>query len=147
MNGERAWKIYVVQKQEGCYFTLQVKKQRLRVSKKIAYGDLVKYCRSRVHSVQFSCSVVSDYLRPHESQQATPPCPSPTPGIYWNSYPLSQWCHLTIPSFVVPFPSCPQSFPASGSFPVSWLFILVAKALELQLQHQSFQWLFRVNFL
>ena len=73
-------------------------------------------------SVQFSCSVVSDSLRPHEPRYARPPCPSPTPGIYPNSCPLSQWCHLTISSSVVPFFSCPQSFPTSGSFPMSQLF-------------------------
>ena len=73
-------------------------------------------------SVQFSCSVVSDSLRPHESQHARPPCQSPTPRIYPNSCPLSQWCHLTISSSVVPFSSCLQSFPTSGSFQMSQLF-------------------------
>ena len=73
-------------------------------------------------SIQFSHSVVSDSLRPHESQHSRPPCLSPTPGIFPNSCPLSRWCHLTISSSVVPFSSCPQSFPASGSFPVSQLF-------------------------
>ena len=67
-------------------------------------------------SVQFSLSVVSDSLWPHESQHAWPPCPSPAPGVYPNSCPLNQWCHPTISSSVVPFSSCPQSFPASGSF-------------------------------
>ena len=71
---------------------------------------------------QFSHSVVSDSLWPHEPQHARPACPSPTPGVYPNSCPLSQWCHLTIPSSVVPFPSCLQSFPTSGSFPMSQLF-------------------------
>ena len=74
------------------------------------------------HSVQFSRTVVSDSLRPHESQHARPPCPSPTPGIYPSSCPLSQWCHSTISSSVVPFSSFPQSFPASGSFQMSQLF-------------------------
>jgi len=73
-------------------------------------------------SVQFSHSVVSDSLRPHESQHARPPCPSPTPGVHSNSRPLSQWCHPAISSSVVPFFSCPQSLPASESFPVSQLF-------------------------
>ena len=68
---------------------------------------------------KFSRSVVSDSLRPHESQHARPPCPSPTPGVYPNSCPLSQWCHPAISSSVVPFSSSPQSFPASGSFPMS----------------------------
>ena len=73
-------------------------------------------------SVQLSCSVVSDSLRPHESQHARPPCPSPTPGVYPNSCPLSRWCHPAISSSVIPFFSCPQSLPASGSFPMSQLF-------------------------
>ena len=73
-------------------------------------------------SVQFSCSVVSDSLRPHELQHTRPPCPSPTPGVHPNPYPSSRWCHPTISSSVVPFSSCPQSFPASGSFQMSQLF-------------------------
>ena len=70
----------------------------------------------------FNCSVVSDSLWPHGLQYARPPCPSPTPGVHWNSRPLSQWCHPTISSSVVPFSSCLQSFPASGSFLMSQLF-------------------------
>ena len=73
-------------------------------------------------SVQFSHSVISDSLRPHGLQHARPPCLSPTPGIYPNSCPLSQWCHLTISSSVIPFSSHLQSFPASGSFPRSQFF-------------------------
>ena len=73
-------------------------------------------------SVQFSCSVVSNSLRPHKSQSARPPCPSQTPGVYSNSCPSSGWCHPAISSSVVPFSSCPQSLPASGSFPMSQLF-------------------------
>ena len=73
-------------------------------------------------SVQFSRSVVSDLLRPHELQHARPPCPSPTPGVHPNPCPSSRWCHPTISSSVVPFSSCPQSFPASGSFQMSQLF-------------------------
>ena len=73
-------------------------------------------------SVQFSRSDVSDSLRPHELQHARPPCPSPTPRVYSNSCPSSQWCHPAISSSVVPFPSCPQSLPASESFPMSQLF-------------------------
>ena len=71
---------------------------------------------------QFSHSVMSDSLRPHESQHARPPCPSPTPEVYPNSCPLSWWCHPAISSSVVPFSSCPQSLPASESFPMSQLF-------------------------
>ena len=72
--------------------------------------------------VHFSRSVVSDSLRPHESQHTRPPCPSPTPGVHSNSRPSSQWCHPAISSSVVPFSSCPQSLPASESFPMSQLF-------------------------
>ena len=71
---------------------------------------------------QFSRSVVSGSLRPHEPQHARPPCPSPTPGVHPNPCLLSQWCHPTISSSVVPFSSCLQSFPASGSFQMSQLF-------------------------
>ena len=73
-------------------------------------------------SVQFSHSVVSDSLWPHESQHARPPCPSPTPRVHSNSCPSSWWCHPAISSSVVPFSSCPQSLPALESFPRSQLF-------------------------
>ena len=73
-------------------------------------------------SVQSSRSVVSDDLRPHESQHARPPCPSPTPGVHSNSCPSSRWCHQAISSSVASFSSCPQSLPASGSFPMSQFF-------------------------
>ena len=73
-------------------------------------------------NLQFSCSVVSDSLRPYDLQHVRPPCQSPTSGIYSNSCSLSCWCHPTISSSVVPFSSCPQSFPASGCFPMSQLF-------------------------
>ena len=73
-------------------------------------------------SVQFSRSVVSYSLRPHESQHARPPCPSQTPGVYSNSCPSSRWCHPAISSSVVPFSFCSQSLPALGSFPMSQLF-------------------------
>ena len=74
------------------------------------------------YSVQFSHSVVSNSLRPHESQHTRPPCPSPTPRIHSNSCPLSWWCHPTISSSVIPFSSYPQSFSESGSFQMSQLF-------------------------
>ena len=96
------------------------------------------------HSVQFSCSLMSDSLWPHESQHARSPCPSPTPGVYSDSRPLSQWCHPTISSSVDPSSSLLQSFPASGSFQRSQSSHQVAKLLEFQLQHQSFQWIFRL---
>ena len=73
-------------------------------------------------SIQFSCSVVSDSLQPHGLQHNKLPCPSPTPGVYSNSCPLSQWCHPTISSSMVPFSSHLQSFPASGCFPMSQFF-------------------------
>ena len=73
-------------------------------------------------SVQFSHSVVSDSLRPHELQHARPPCPSPTPRVHSDSSPSSPWCHPAISSSVVPFSSCPQSLPESKSFPMSQLF-------------------------
>ena len=72
-----------------------------------------------LNPIQLSCSVMSDSLQPHESQHTTPPCPSPTPRVYSNSCPLSRWCHSAISSSVVPVSSCPQSLPASGSFPMS----------------------------
>ena len=84
-------------------------------SRKANYGG-------KDRSVQFSCSVVSDSLWPHELQHSRPPCPSPIPGAYPNSCPLIQWCHPTISSSVVPFSSCLQSFPDSGSFQMSQIF-------------------------
>ena len=84
------------------------------------YGALYFYC----YSVQFSNSVVSHSLQPHGLQHARIPCPSSTPRAYSNSCPLSQWCHPTISSSVIPFSSCLQSFPLSGSFLRSQLFTL-----------------------
>ena len=77
---------------------------------------------SSVRSVQFSRSVVSDSLQPHESQHVRPPCPSPSPGVHSNSRPSSRWCHPAISASVVSFSFCPQSLPASESFPMSQLF-------------------------
>ena len=84
-------------------------------------------------SVQFSHSVVSDSLRPHELQYARPPCLSPSPGVHSNSCPSSRWCHPAYSFSVIPFSSCPQSLPASGSF--QWVNSSheVAKVLEFQL--------------
>ena len=82
----------------------------------------VRHSWKLTHTVQFSCSVVSDSLPPHEPQHARPHCPSPTPRVQPNPCPLSRWCHPTISSSVVPFSSCPQSFPASGSFQMSQFF-------------------------
>ena len=88
---------------------------------RIAYCELV-WLFYQFSSVQFSRSVMSDSLRPHESQHTRPPCPSPTPGVHSDPRPSSQWCHPAISSSVVPFFSCPQSLPASESFPMSQLF-------------------------
>ena len=101
------------------------------------------YCSG---SVQFSHSVVADSLWPHGLEHTRPPCPSPTPGVYSSSCPLSQWCHPTISYSVDPFSSCLQSFTSSLSF--QWVSSLhqVVKVLEFQLQHQSFQWIFWTDF-
>ena len=93
-----------------------------RLSMEQAYHSHLIFAFVRFSSVQFSHSVMSDSLRPHESQHARPPCPSPTPGVHSNSCPSSWWCHPAISFSVVPFSSCPQSLPASGSFPMSQLF-------------------------
>ena len=98
-------------------------------------------------SVQFGHSVVSNCLRPHESQHTRPPCPSPTPGVHSNSYPLSQWCHPTISPSVVPFSSCFNLSQHQGLFKWVSSSHQVAKVLEFQLQHQSFQWTPRTNLL
>ena len=85
--------------------------------------NLIKKMQVRaISSEQFSHSVVSDSLRPHESQHPRPPCPSPTPGVHSDSCPLSWWCHPAISSSVVSFSSCPQPLPASEPFPMCHLF-------------------------
>jgi len=94
---------------------------KFQLWKWVDFADLT-YINTTISSVQFSRSVVSDSLRPHEPQHARPPCPSPTPGVHPNPCPLSQWCHPTISCSVVPFSSCPQPFPALGSFQMSQLF-------------------------
>ena len=90
----------------------------------MTYFKLVQFS-----SVQFSHSVVSDSLWPHESQHARPPCPSPSPGVHSNSRPSSRSCHPAISSSIVPFFSCPQSLPASESFPVSQLFVWCGQSI------------------
>ena len=86
---------------------------------------------TKVHSLtHFSCSVMSNSLWPHGLQHARPPCPSPTPGVYWNSCPLCWWCHPTISSSVVTFSSCLQSFPASGSLQMSQFFASVGQSIR-----------------
>ena len=105
-------------------------------------------------SVQFSCSFMSGSFRPHELQHDRPPCPTPTPRAYLNSCPLSRWCHPTTSSSAVPFSSCPQSFPASGSFPMSQLFAaggqstgVSASTSVLPMNTQSWSLFFFKNFL
>ena len=103
-----------------------------------------KYLHSQI---QFSSvTQLCPTLRPHGLQHARPPCPSPTLGVYSNSCLLSQWCYPTISSSVIPFSSCLQSCPASGSFQMSQFFTSGSQR-EFQLQHQSFQWIFRIGFL
>ena len=89
------------------------------IRKHLLLGRIVM---TNLSSVQFIHSVMSDSLPPHESQHARPPCPSPTPEVYPNSCPSSLWCHPATSSSVIPFSSCPQSFPESGSFPINQLF-------------------------
>ena len=98
-------------------------------------------------SVQFSRSVMSNSLRPHEQQHARLPCPSPIPWAYSNSCPLSRWCHPTISYSVVPFSSCPQSFPESGSFQMSQLFTSGGQSIGISASASSFQWTPRADLL
>ena len=113
----------------GFNFLLKYNFRKMSKSKWLCRTTLSEFCFQMlrkesldISSVQFSCSVVSDSLQPHESQHARPPCPSPTSWVHPNPCPSSQWCHPTISSFVVPFSPCPQSFPASGFFQTSQLF-------------------------
>ena len=98
-------------------------------------------------SVKFSHSVVSHSLQPHGLHYARPPCPSSTPRVYSNSGPLSRRCHSTISPLVILFSSCLQSFPASGSFQMRQFFASGSQVFKFQLQHQSFQWILRTDFL
>ena len=97
--------------------------------------------------VQFSHSAVSNSLRPHGLQHARPPCPSPTPGVGSNSCPLSQWCHPTISSSVVTFSSCLQSFPASGSFPMSQFCASGGPSIEVSASASVLQISFKIDWL
>ena len=106
-------------------------------------------------SVQFSHSVVSDSLRPHESQHVRPPCPSPTPRVHSNSCPSNWWCDPAISSSVIPFSSCLQSLPATGSFPMSQLLAwgdpsigvsALASLLPMHIQDWSpLEWIGRIS--
>ena len=106
------------------YFSVTAAKDKTnRAMSQFTWSKIEKNCiKVAFSSVQFSHSFVSDSLRPHESQHARPPCPSPTPGVHSNSRPSSQWCHPAISSSVIPFSSSPQSLPASESFPMSQRF-------------------------
>ena len=103
-----------------------------------------QHCKS---AVQFSRSVVSDFLWPHGLQHAKPPCPSPTPGVHSNSCPLSWWCPPPISSSVVPFSSRLQSCPELGSSQMTQFFASGSQSIKFQLQHQSFQWIFRTGWI
>ena len=111
-------------------------KQGLGAFLSLLVDGVLKPCSS----VQFSLSVMSVSLRPHESQHARPPCSSPNPGVYSNACPLSRWYHPAISFSIVPFSSWPQCSQHQGLF--QWVNTSheVAKVLEFQLQHQSFQW-------
>ena len=109
------------------YESLMVLEVRVTEAQFPSFEGLLRQCNKAVLrwgaiEGQFSHSVVSDSLRPHELQHARPPCPSPTPGVHPNPCSLCQWCHPTISSSVVFFSACPQSFPASGSFQMSQFF-------------------------
>ena len=125
----------------GCYLILQLYLFCLPRPKQLEFCNWCKF------SVQFSRSVVSDSLRPHEPQHTRPPCPSPTPGVHPNPGPLSRWCHPAISSSVIP------SLPALNLSQHQGLFQWVnsshevTKILEFQLQHQSFQWTPRIDLL
>ena len=117
---------------------LKIQLTKLNISLKLYgwQGSGGKSPTTYVHKVPFSSdqisrSVVSDSLRPHELQHARPPCPSPSPGVYSDSRPSSQWCHPAISSSVIPFSSCPQSLPASESFPMSQLFAWGGQSIGL----------------
>ena len=113
----------------------------------IIFSSYILLSDQTLNSVQFSHSVLSNSLQPHEHQHARPLCPSPTPRVYSNSCPLSQWCHPAISSSVVPFSSCPQYLPASGSFPASQLFQWGGQSIGFSVQHQSFQGTLRTDLI
>ena len=116
------------------------------IDEKTATENFDNLFKVQFSSVQLSCSVVSDSLWPHEPQHARPLCPSPTSGVHPNPCPLSRWYHPTTSSSVVPFSSCPQS-QHQGLFKWVSSSHQVAKVLEFQLQHQSFQWTPRTDLL
>ena len=123
-------------------------KHMLRIFSIFSYLWCILICQGKGLSLLVQLLTMCNCLQLHGLQHARCPCPSPTPTVYSNSCPLSQWCHPTISSSVVPFSSLLQSFPESGSLhnksipPTKW-----PKVLELQLQHQSVQWIFRTDFI
>ena len=117
--------------------TMNFENQFLRMTNLASYGQ----------SVQFSCSVVSDSLRTQGLQDARLPCLSPTPGIYPNSCPSHQWCYPTISSSVIPFSSCIQSFPVSGSFPVSQFFTSGGQSIGVSASTSVLPWTPRTDLL
>ena len=127
----------------------KVKEEREKIALKLNIQIMRITASSPISSVQFSHSVVSNYLQCHGLQNARLPCPSPTPGACSNSCSLSQWCHLTISSSIAPFSFCPQAFPQAAFLKLQhqglfqWVGSLhqVARVLESHLQHQSFQWI------
>ena len=111
-----------MQRSQLCQISLSSWRWRQKIWHMEAINDTYEMVFETFSSVHFSGSVVSNSLRPHEWQHAKPPCPSPTPRVYPNPCPWSWWCHPAISSSVTQFSSCPQSFPALGSFPVSQVF-------------------------
>ena len=128
-------------------FLMKVKEESEKVGLKLNIQKTKIMASSHISSVQFSCSVVSDSLQPHEPQHARPPCPSPTPGVYSNSCALSQWCHPTISSSVVPSPPALNLSQHQDLFKWVSSSHQVVKILEFQLQHHSFQWIPRTDLL
>ena len=120
-----------------CNITTTVKSSPCWMKSGLNFSNL---CFFAVSSVQFSHSVMSDSFQPCGLQHSRPPCPLPIPGAYWNSCPLSRWCHPTISSSVVPCPSCPQSLPASASFPMSQLFTWGGQSIGVSASALALQW-------
>ena len=143
----KCWKCFFSTLRGMCIFNDNKYCQELRDFSTLKHLSFYIAASYSVLWVQFSRSVVSDSLWHLELQCARPPCPSATPGVYSNSCPLSRWCHPAISSSVVPFSSRLQSFPAQGLFHWVSSSHQVAKVLEFQFQHQSFQWVFRTRFL
>ena len=135
----RYHRLYPLHRKEHCFACLCLYNGKQLDSWKNLFGEHI------FSSVQLLSRI--QLFVPHALQQARLPCPLPTPRTCSNSSPSNQWCHPTISSSVIPFSSCLQSFPASGSFPMSQFFTSHGQSFGIQLQHQSFQWIFRSCFL